>query len=57
LGVAYDPVVLLSATNIALPLPDWTAVATNHFNSSGNTGFTNLISADEPTRFFGVAVE
>ena len=56
-GVAYDPVFLLSASDLTLPLSNWTCIATNQFSASGTAGFTNAIIAGETTRYFRVAVE
>ena len=38
---------VLSSTNVGLPLPQWTPIATNVFDTKGNFSFT---SADPPTR-------
>jgi len=42
-GLTNSNYYVLSATNLALPLTNWTTVATNSFNSSGNFVFTNPI--------------
>ena len=56
-GVPYEPVYLLTATNVALPLTNWVSLVTNNFNSSGNASFTNAIAPGEPQRYFRLQVE
>lgn len=43
-GPAGYPFIILTSTNVALPLAQWTAVATNNFDSNGNFAFTNSAS-------------
>jgi polygalacturonase len=43
---------VLTSTNVALPLTQWTRIATNQFLSNGNFTFTNLISAGTPQKFY-----
>jgi hypothetical protein len=45
---------LLASTNLALPLSQWTPVATNVFSASGNFTFTltNAVSGSTPQRFY-----
>jgi hypothetical protein len=42
-GLTNSNYYVLSATNLALPLTNWTTVATNSFDSNGNFVFTNPI--------------
>lgn len=42
---------LVAATNISLPLVQWTRVATNQFDLSGNYIFTNAILSGVPQQF------
>lgn len=42
---------LVATTNIALPMAQWTRVATNQFDLSGNYSFTNTIPAGVPQQF------
>jgi len=51
-GVPNWPCVLLSATNLALPLNQWTAVATNQFDAGGNLNYTNSQSANASQVFY-----
>lgn len=55
-GTPYDPCYLLSSTNPATPLADWSYVTTNYFDSTGGTSFTNAISPDQPQQFFQLQV-
>jgi hypothetical protein len=43
---------VLTSTNVALPLNQWTSIATNQFDSSGNFIFTNPVQTNVPQRFF-----
>jgi len=43
---------ILATTNLALPLAQWTSIATNQFDASGNFNCTNSISAGTPQRFY-----
>jgi len=51
-GVTNGTYHVLTSTNIALPLNQWTTIATNQFNSSGNFIFTNSVPTNAPQRFF-----
>jgi hypothetical protein len=39
-------------TNLAQPLTNWTAIATNQFDDNGNFNFTNVINYAHPREFF-----
>jgi glucose/arabinose dehydrogenase len=54
-GVPGWPYWVLSSTNLSLPLNDWTFVAANSFDTSGNFFLTNPIG-NNPQRFFLLAV-
>ncbi|HTX20940.1 MAG TPA: hypothetical protein VMD27_03620, partial [Candidatus Aquilonibacter sp.] len=43
---------VLGSTNLALPLADWTAIATNAFDASGNFNLTNPMDANQPQWFY-----
>ncbi len=51
-GPANTAYFVLSATNVALPAADWTRLATNNFNGSGNFAFTNAIAPGIPQQFY-----
>lgn len=46
--------VVLTSTNLALPLSDWTVVVTNTFNSAGTFDYTNPIVPGSPRQFIDV---
>ena len=46
--------VVLTSTNIALPLGSWTAVATNSFNTNGTFDYTNPVVTTTPRLFIDV---
>jgi len=45
---------VLTSTNIALPLSNWTAIVTNPFNSDGTFDYTNPIVPTTPRQFIDV---
>jgi hypothetical protein len=47
---------LLASTNAALPIAQWTPIATNVFNSSGGSSYTNAIKSGLPAQLYRVAV-
>jgi hypothetical protein len=51
-GLANGVYYVLSSTNVALPLANWTAIATNSFDGSGNFSATLPISASDKQRFY-----
>ncbi len=44
--------VMLASTNLALPLANWSALATNKFDGSGQFHYTNPVSPAKPRQFF-----
>jgi pectate lyase len=48
-GAGY---LVLTSTNLLLPLPDWVAVATNVFDANGYFAATNLIASGVSQQFF-----
>jgi hypothetical protein len=42
----------LASTNLALPLTNWTVIATNQFGSGGGFNFTNIFDSNETRQFF-----
>ena len=48
---------VLSATNLILPLAQWTATATNFFDASGNFNWTNSAGANGPQQFYVIKVQ
>lgn len=51
-GVPNWPCWLLASTNLTLPLNQWTAVATNTFDGSGNLSFTNTANVNLTQTFY-----
>jgi hypothetical protein len=53
-GVSGNSYVVLTSTNLALALSQWTPVATNLLSASGNFSITvsNTVSAELPSRFY-----
>jgi hypothetical protein len=51
-GTTNGTYYVLVSTNIALPLSQWTPVATNLFDGSGHFIFTNAISPNSPQLFY-----
>jgi uncharacterized repeat protein (TIGR03806 family) len=52
-GPTNGAAVLLSTTNVALPLNQWTRVVTNVFDSNGNLNLsTNVVSPADSRRFY-----
>jgi hypothetical protein len=51
-GVTNGTYYVLTSTNLALPLNQWTPVATNPFDGNGNFTFTNTPAANAPQMFY-----
>jgi len=51
-GMPYATYYVLASTNVASPLGVWTVVATNAFDASGNSSFTNLSTDGQPVQFY-----
>jgi autotransporter-associated beta strand protein len=51
-GVPGWPYLVLSSTNLTMPLSGWTINATNAFDSGGNTTFTNPMDPSAPQSFY-----
>lgn len=47
---------VITTTNIALPLADWTAVSTNTFGIGGVFSVTNPISGGTPSMYLGLKI-
>ena len=44
--------VVLTSTNLTIPLTNWLALTTNTFDGSGQFHYTNNVSPVEPRQFF-----
>ena len=51
-GPAGGSCVVLSSTDLALPLPAWTRLATNLFDANGNFVFTNAVNPGATQSFY-----
>jgi hypothetical protein len=51
-GPANGTYYVLTSTNIAVPLANWTRLLTNQFDSSGNFNFTNTIGPNVQRNFY-----
>ena len=47
---------LLASTNLSLPADQWTPVASNLFDGSGNFRWTNAITPNSPAGFFRISL-
>jgi hypothetical protein len=55
-GVPGSTCHVLTSTNVALPLANWTLVATNQFNASGDFAITNVFNPSAPLSFYSLQV-
>ncbi|MSU59999.1 MAG: hypothetical protein EXS35_17825 [Pedosphaera sp.] len=46
---------LIASTNVALAVTNWTRLATNKFDVSGNCSFTNAVNVTTPQRFYAIS--
>ena len=58
-GAIGGPIIVLSSTNVALPLAQWTKVTTGNFDGSGNYGYTasGVLTAGAPQTFYILQVQ
>lgn len=56
-GLARSPCRLLVTGNLALPLVQWTAVATNYFDGGGQVSFANPIRTGSGQEFYTIAAD
>lgn len=56
-GIAYDPVYLLTSTNLVSPISDWTCWSINYFDANGAVSITNIIVPGELERYFLLQVQ
>ena len=52
IGPTNDTYYVLSSTNVALPLTNWTRTATNQFSAAGTYSFTNAITPGVAWKFY-----
>jgi hypothetical protein len=46
---------ILSTTNVALPVAQWTPIFTNQFSASGAFSYTNVIQPNVRAQYFRVS--
>jgi fibronectin-binding autotransporter adhesin len=51
-GPTNVPYYVLASTNLSVPSPSWTRIATNLFSPTGTFSFTNGILLDRPQQFY-----
>jgi hypothetical protein len=56
-GVATSNYVVLTSTNVATPLINWTPLVTNVFDVNGAFHVTNIISSDNPQQFYRIQLQ
>ena len=56
-GLARSSCRLLTATNLALPLAQWSAVTTNTFDGGGGVIFTDAATPEAALRFYAIAAD
>jgi autotransporter-associated beta strand protein len=55
-GVPLGNYYVISSTNLAFPLTNWTRVATNQFDASGGFNFTNALDPNSPQSFYRLQI-
>jgi len=55
-GTANATYYVLGSTNVALPVAEWTRVATNTFTGTGSFNYTNSLSPSVPQYFYQILV-
>jgi len=56
-GNAGAPYYVLAATNLAMPLSNWTVITTNHFDGNGDFNFTNPVNPAAPQTFYRLQLQ
>jgi autotransporter-associated beta strand protein len=51
-GSSNETYVVLTSTNLGLPLSNWTRLLTNQFDGSGNFNITNVFDTNAPQAFY-----
>jgi hypothetical protein len=51
-GITNGTYYVLTTTNMALPLTNWTRLLTNQFDASGNFNLTNAMVTNSPQNFY-----
>lgn len=56
-GLPYWPYIVMTSTNLSLPLVNWTITGTNAFDASGNFLSTNTVIPSEPQLFYRLRLQ
>jgi hypothetical protein len=56
-GIATSNYLVLVSTNLAMPLANWSRLATNQFDVSGNFRITNSMLPSDSKRFYTISIE
>ncbi|HSU53827.1 MAG TPA: chondroitinase-B domain-containing protein [Candidatus Dormibacteraeota bacterium] len=56
-GVPGWPCLILTSTNVASPLSQWTVLATNTFDSKGGLNFITTFASDVPQTFYSLRLQ
>jgi hypothetical protein len=56
-GPPYQTYYVLATTNLALPITNWSIIATNTFPLDGDFMITNAIETNAPQEFFQLEVQ
>lgn len=53
-GTPFGQVIILTSTNLTLPVAQWTPLVTNNFDGTGSYSFTNsgALSSGQPQQFY-----
>jgi hypothetical protein len=55
-GIPHTDCVVLTSTNLHLPVPQWEPVATNQFDATGTFLWTDALRLTEPQRYFALQI-
>ena len=53
-GAPNGTVLVLTSTDVTLPIVNWTRLATNQFDGSGNFSYTDVVDPATPQRFYSL---
>jgi hypothetical protein len=56
-GQPSAPYIVLSSTNISLPLTSWSASSTYNFDGSGNFSVTNALDVTKGWSFYAIKLQ
>ncbi len=56
-GIAGWPYLVLTATNLAMPMDQWTVIATNTFDASGNFNFSLPVNPSQAQKYYRIKLQ